>query len=147
MLFDHCADCQSCCRVDSGFPPLEVMLSKAENKRMGRLCIQTTCEYLGTSGCTLGDDKPFGCQLYPLAYNPKTQEFFFDTACPLMPIYQKQLADPASEASEHLARMTAVIQKLSVHETAFLQRNFELDDDYFEIQPLRAEQPASHNRP
>jgi len=76
MLFDHCAECQLCCRIDEGFPPLEITLNNAEQQNLGRLCITTTCEHLGAQGCTLGDDKPFGCQLYPLSYNPKTKDFF-----------------------------------------------------------------------
>jgi Fe-S-cluster containining protein len=136
MLFDHCAECQSCCRIDAGFPPLEITLSKVEKQGMGSLCISTTCEFLGAAGCTLGDDKPFGCQLYPLAYNPKTQDFFFDAACPLMPTYRQQLSDPDSEASQHLSRMTAAVQQLAADEPSYLRRNFRVDSEYFDIQPL-----------
>ena len=113
MLFDHCAECQLCCRIDEGFPPLEITLNKSEKQNLGRLCITSTCKHLSAQGCTLEDDKPFGCQLYPLSYNPKTQDFFFDAACPLMTVYRQQLHDPNSEASHHLSRMTAVIQQLS----------------------------------
>jgi Fe-S-cluster containining protein len=140
MLFDRCAECQSCCHIDAGFPPLEITLSKAEKKKLGRLCIETACDHLGSSGCTLGHEKPFGCQLYPLAYNPDTQDFFFDAACPLMPEYQQQLGDSTSEASQHLSTMTAAIHKLSTHDKAFLRRNFQVDSDYFDIQPLRPPQ-------
>ena len=140
MLFDLCAECQSCCRIDAGFPPLEITLSKTEKKKLGRLCIETSCSHLEASGCTLGNEKPFGCQLYPLAYNPETQAFFFDAACPLMPEYQQQLQDANSEASHHLSSMTAAIQQLSTNEKAFLRRNFRVDSDYFDIQPLRPPQ-------
>jgi len=140
MLFDHCAECQLCCRIDEGFPPLEITLNKSEKQNLGRLCITSTCKHLSAQGCTLEDDKPFGCQLYPLSYNPKTQDFFFDAACPLMPVYRQQLHDPNSEASHHLSRMTAVIQQLSQDEPAYLRRNFRVDSDYFDIQPL---QPAA----
>ena len=140
MLFDHCAECQSCCRIDAGFPPLEITLSKVEKLGMGSLCISTTCEFLGAAGCTLGDDKPFGCQLYPLAYNPDTQEFFFDAACPLMPEYQQQLDDFNSEASHHLSSMIAGIAQLSKNERAFLRRNFRVDSEYFDIRPLKSKQ-------
>ena len=140
MLFDHCAKCQSCCHIDDGFPPLEITLSKAEKKKLGRLCIETNCAHLGAMGCTLGDEKPFGCQLYPLAYNPDTQEFFFDAACPLMPDYQQQLDDVNSEASHHLSSMTAVIAQLSKNERAFLRRNFRVDSEYFDIRPLKSKQ-------
>jgi len=137
MLFDHCAECQLCCRIDEGFPPLEITLNKSEKQNLGRLCITSTCKHLSAQGCTLEDDKPFGCQLYPLSYNPKTQDFFFDAACPLMTVYRQQLHDPNSEASHHLSRMTAVIQQLSQDEPAYLRRNFRVDSDYFDIQPLQ----------
>jgi Fe-S-cluster containining protein len=136
MLFDHCAQCQSCCHVDAGYPPLEITLSTHERKTMGRLCIESTCVHLSATGCTLADDKPFGCQLYPLSYNPKSNQFFFDAACPLMPAYQQQLADPTSEASEHLSRMKAAIQAYSLDDPSFLRRNFRVDEDYFDLQPL-----------
>jgi len=147
MLFDHCAECQLCCRIDEGFPPLEITLNNAEQQNLGRLCITTTCEHLGAQGCTLGDDKPFGCQLYPLSYNPKTKDFLFDAACPLMPVYRQQLSDPTSEASHHLSGMATVIQQLSSDEPAFLRRNFQVDVDYFDIQPLRPAQPKKRAKP
>jgi Fe-S-cluster containining protein len=147
MLFDHCAECQLCCRIDEGFPPLEITLNNAEKQNLGRLCITTTCEHLGAQGCTLGDDKPFGCQLYPLSYNPKTLDFFFDAACPLMPVYRQQLDDPNSEASHHLSRMASVIQQLSSDEPAYLRRNFRVDADYFDVQPLRPVQSKKRAKP
>lgn len=136
MLFDYCSQCQSCCRIDEGYPQLEITLSKSEKQRMGSLCIKTSCEFLGATGCTLGDEKPFGCQLYPLAYDPKTKNFFFDAACPLMPTYRQQLNEPNSEASQHLSRMADVIHQLAVDESEFLHQNFQVDSDYFDIQPL-----------
>ena len=136
MLFDYCSQCQSCCRVEQGYPELEITLSHSERRRVGRLCIETSCDYLGPTGCTLGDDKPFGCQLYPLSYDPKTKHFFFDAACPLMPVYRQQLTDPHSEASAHLSKMTTVIQQFAVDEPSFLRRNFQVDADYFDIEPL-----------
>ena len=147
MLFDHCAECQSCCRIDAGFPPLEITLSKAEKQSMGRLCISTTCDYLGASGCTLGNDKPFGCQLYPLSYDPKTQNFYFDAACPLMPVYRQQLDDPGSEASHHLSRMSAAIRQLATQDPAFLRQNFQVDTDYFDIEPLQPAPTKKRTRP
>jgi hypothetical protein len=71
-----------------------------------------------------------------LSYNPKSNQFFFDAACPLMPAYQQQLADPTSEASEHLSRMKAAIQAYSLDDPSFLRRNFRVDEDYFDLQPL-----------
>ena len=137
MLFDYCSQCQSCCRVDEGYPELEITLSQVEQQRLGSLCIQSTCKFLGSRGCTLGDEKPLGCQLYPLSYDPKSKEFFFDAACPLLPTYREQLNTPSSEASHHLSRMTAMIHKLTDDDPAFLHQNFQVDVDYFDIQPLR----------
>ena len=110
MLFDHCATCQRCCHVDPGFPPLEVTLTREEKKGLGSVCIENSCEHLGDAGCTLGDAKPLSCKLYPLAFNPKTKAFFFDIDCPLMPMYESQLQDPASEASNHLRQMSEAVK-------------------------------------
>jgi hypothetical protein len=41
----------------------------------------------------MGDDKPFGCKLYPLSYNPKNKSFYFDADCPLMDPYIDSLQD------------------------------------------------------
>jgi Fe-S-cluster containining protein len=147
MLFDHCAECQSCCRIDEGYPPLEITLSKAESKRMDRLCIESTCDFLGSTGCTLGDDKPLGCQLYPLSYDPKTTHFFFDAACPLMPLYRQQLDDPASEATQHLSRMTHAVRALAKEDPSFLKQNFKVDSNYFDLQPLHSEQSRKKVKP
>ena len=136
MPFNHCAECQSCCRIDAGYPPLEITLNKTEKNNFGRLCIEDSCEHLGDAGCTLGDNKPFACQLYPLAYDPKNEAFFFDPECPLMPEYRHQLNDPHSEASTHLKHVSEVIRQLSVKEASFLKKNFQVDSEYFDLQPL-----------
>ena len=146
MLFDHCSKCQSCCRIDDGFPPLEITLNKAEKKRLGSLCVETSCNYLGENGCTLGHEKPFGCQLYPLSYDPNSQNFFFDAACPLMMEYREQLKQPSSEASRHLSSMKMLISTLQVDDPDFLVKNFSVDVDYFEIQPLLQTQNSKKNK-
>jgi hypothetical protein len=90
----------------------------------------------------LGDAKPFSCKLYPLAFNPKTKAFFFDTDCPLMPAYQSQLHDPASEASNHLRQMREGLDGLASSDPFFLRANYRVDSDYFDLAPLGgAEQP------
>ncbi|MFZ2738609.1 MAG: hypothetical protein WBI20_13175 [Burkholderiaceae bacterium] len=137
MLFDRCAECRSCCHIDEGYPVLEVTLTAAEKKIYGSLCIQTSCQHLGNSGCTLGDAKPFSCQLYPLSFNPKTSAFLFDTDCPLMPEYQWQLQDENSEASAHLARMSVELRRLTQEDPGFLIKNFKIDLGYFDLQPLK----------
>jgi Fe-S-cluster containining protein len=136
MLFDHCATCQRCCHVDPGFPPLEVTLTREEKKGLGSVCIENSCEHLGDAGCTLGDAKPLSCKLYPLAFNPKTKAFFFDIDCPLMPMYESQLQDPDSEASNHLRQMSEAVKGLSKSDPQFLTANYRVDSYYFDLAPL-----------
>jgi Fe-S-cluster containining protein len=124
--------------VDEDYPPLEVTLTQQEKKVYGSVCIETRCEHLGPVGCKLGPAKPVSCKMYPLAYAPQTQSFFFDVECPLMPAYFGQLAHPQSEASLHLAQMAEVIQKLERSDPAFLATNFAVDADYFELEALPA---------
>lgn len=137
MLFDHCAQCQRCCHVDPGFPALEVTLTVVEKQRLGSVCIETRCTHLGIAGCTLEEEKPLSCKLYPLAFNPKKRRFLFDTDCPLMPEYQQQLDDPKSDASAHLARMQKEVAILATTDPYFLQANYEVDAYYFDLKPLR----------
>jgi Fe-S-cluster containining protein len=136
VLFDHCAKCQRCCNVESGYPPLEITLTQREEKRLGSICIQIKCDHLGNQGCTLGDDKPFGCTLYPLSYNPQKQNFYFDADCPLMDVYIQGLADSQSEASAHLAKVSAGVAKLEKTDPVFLQQNFEVDKAYFDLKKI-----------
>ena len=136
MLFDHCAECRRCCHVDDGYPSLEITLTKNEKQKYQHICIEKNCVYLGAAGCTLADDKPFSCKLYPLVYDPEEREFFFDVECPLMPEYTQQLHDKNSEASLHLAALGAEIRMLEKSDPKFLEFNFEVDTDYFELQPL-----------
>ena len=136
MLFDHCAECQRCCNTERGEAPLEITLTATESKRLGEFCVDGNCQYLGNKGCTLGDKKPFSCTLYPLSFNPKSRSFSFDTECPLMPVYFEQLKSPKSEASLHLAQVAAQIQKLERADPEFLQTNYEIDVDYFDLKKL-----------
>ena len=136
MLFDHCAECQRCCHIDPGFPPLEVTLTKQEKQSHGQICIQTRCEHLASDGCALSDKKPFSCKLYPLSFNPQTRVFHFDIECPLMPQYAAQLHDRHSEASQHLLAASQEIGRLEKSDPAFLQSNFDVDTDYFDLQLL-----------
>jgi len=137
MLFDHCAQCRGCCHVDAGYPALEVTLTAVEKKKHGSLCIETRCQNLGDAGCTLGDDKPFSCQLYPLSFNPKPGGFLFDVDCPLMPEYQRQLQHPASEASAHFGLMAAELKRLVQVDPGFVRKNFKVDEYYFDLQALK----------
>lgn len=135
-LFDHCAECRRCCHVDEDYPPLEVTLTKTEKQVYGKVCIESRCEHLGPSGCVLGVEKPFSCKLYPLAYDPAEEKFFYDDGCPLMPVYVGQLSVEGSDASEHLKTVSAVIGKLSKTDRPFLKRNFLVDTDYFDLKEL-----------
>ena len=53
-----------------------------------------------------------------------------------MPIYFEQLSTPGSEASEHLAHVSSQIQKLEKVDPEFLQANYEIDIDYFDLKKL-----------
>lgn len=136
MLFDQCAQCQRCCRVDPGYPSLEISLTQKEAKALGSVCIERSCDHLGPQGCQLGTQKPFSCQLYPLSYNPQRQSFWYDTECPIMPAYVAELKDSASEASVHLQAMKRHIEVLEKTDADFLTTNFEIDVDYFDLKRL-----------
>lgn len=136
MPFDHCAECRRCCFIEAEYPPLEITLTQKEKKDLGSVCIETNCIHLGPVGCTLGDRKPFSCKLYPLAYNPAKREIYYDTDCPVMPEYIRQLKDTASEASKHLADCKSELARLEKTDGGFLKNNFEIDSDYFELKKL-----------
>ena len=136
MLFDLCAQCRRCCVVDPGEPPLEVSLTRAEEKRFGSICIETHCAHLGPQGCSLGESKPFSCSLYPLSFNPHERRFYFDTECPLLSTYVEQLAHEHSEASSHLAAMTREIVRLERDDPDFLLQNHAIDIEYFDLVAL-----------
>ena len=136
MPFDHCAECRRCCDIEQGYPSLEISLTKKETQRYGSICIETQCIHLGPAGCTLGDDKPFSCKLYPLSYDPDSKKIYYDTDCPLMPEYIRQLKDQHSEASQHLAACKKEFARLEKSDAAFLKGNFEVDSDYFDLKRL-----------
>ena len=133
MLFEFCAECRRCCNVEEGHPPLEVTLTSVEQQKFGSICIEDNCTHLGNAGCTLGDEKPFSCSLYPLAFDPGERAFYFDNEFPLMPAYIAQLADKGSEASSHLDSITQKIVKLEMTNPDFLVENHAVDIDYFEL--------------
>lgn len=136
MLFDHCAQCQRCCHVEEDYPALEVTLTQKEKKVYGSVCIETRCTHLGSQGCQLGEAKPVSCKLYPLSFEPLTRSFHFDVECPLKSTYFAQLADSSSEASQHLSKMAQIIRKLEKSDAAFLDNNYAVDLDYFELEAL-----------
>jgi Fe-S-cluster containining protein len=135
-LFDRCAECRRCCHIDPGEPPLEITLTAEESGQFGHVCLERECRFLGATGCVLGDAKPFSCQLYPLAYKPRNRGFYYDVECPLMNDYVAQLADPQSEASAHLGRMSERIRELEKSDAEFLDRNFAVDKRYFRLRRL-----------
>ncbi len=119
-----------------GFPALEITLTSNEQHQLGSICIEINCPHLGVSGCTLGPDKPFSCHLYPLVYNPMEKTYHYDTDCPVMPAYIKQLKVPGSEAQSHLQAIKVSIEHLESKDPEFLINNFEIDQSYFEIKKL-----------
>ena len=119
-----------------GFPALEITLTSKEQHQLGSICIEINCPHLGVSGCTLGPEKPFSCHLYPLVYNPMEKTFHYDTDCPVMPTYIKQLKVPGSEAQSHLQAIKVSIEHLESKDPEFLINNFEIDQSYFEIKKL-----------
>jgi Fe-S-cluster containining protein len=125
-----------CCHIEPGYPPLEVSLTDKELRKWGGICIESRCEFLGERGCSLGDEKPFSCKMYPLAFNPDSQRFYFDSECPLMATYIDQLADPNSDASHHLAATQKEIRTLCAEDAVFLKQNFSVDSEYFALQQL-----------
>ena len=137
MLFDHCAECQSCCNVDAGYGSLEITLTQNETSVLKHLCIEDQCTHLGPRGCKLGDSKPLSCKLYPLSFDHKAKQYYFDAACPLLPEYKRQLKNPDSDAAHHLKQMNHLLTALSETDEDFLKRNHEVDLDFFELTPLK----------
>ena len=119
-----------------GFPALEITLTTQEQHKLGSVCVETNCPHLGDKGCTLGPDKPFSCYLYPLVYNPGKKTYHYDTDCPVMPTYIKQLKVPGSEAQDHFKGIQSSIAQLELQDPQFLSNNFEIDRNYFEIKKL-----------
>lgn len=148
MPFEHCSECKRCCNVDPGYAPLEITLTAKETKTYHSICIERHCQYLGKQGCTLGEAKPFSCKMYPLVYRPATQEFLYDTECPVMPKYIGQLKTAGSQANQHLAFIQKEIKALSQNDEDFLERNFGIDEQYFETKKLPlANIPTRPTRP
>lgn len=112
-------------------------MTAKERSSLGSVCIQSQCEHLGDAGCTLGNTKPLSCKLYPLAFDPKTEVFYYDSDCPLMPQYQLELQQPDSDASAHFAAMNAELQALKKSDRTFLNANYRVDSDYFDLLPLQ----------
>jgi Fe-S-cluster containining protein len=136
LLFDHCAECQSCCNVDAGYGTLEITLTRTETAVHQRLCIEEKCTHLGEQGCKLGDDKPLSCKLYPLSFDPKAMKYYFDKACPLLPEYKRQLKNPDSDAALHMKKMNHLLEQLIHTDADFLKRNHQIDLDFFELAPI-----------
>ena len=86
----------------------------------------------------MGEDKPFGCTLYPLSYNPNNKSFYFDTDCPLMDDYMDGLSDKDSDAHQHLIKVNDIIIQLEKTDPAFLQLNHAVDVSYFDLKRITA---------
>ncbi len=111
-------------------------MTAVEQLSMQPICIESRCPHLNDAGCSLGKSKPFGCDLYPLAYDPSERQFHFDRECPLLDTYVEQLSDAKTEASQHLARMKKAVTRLERVDRNYLQQNFAVDRDYFDLIPL-----------
>ena len=148
MPFEHCSKCKRCCHIDPGYAPLEITLTAKETKTYRSICIEKNCPYLSYQGCTLGEQKPFSCKLYPLVYKPTTKEFLYDTECPVMPMYIDQLQTIGSQANQHLAFARQEIQALAKKDMDFLVRNYAVDQAYFETKklPILTTPPKSARR-
>jgi Fe-S-cluster containining protein len=101
--FEHCKVCRKCCHIDEGYPALEIPLLAPEKKQWTRLVIESQCTFLGQEGCSLGDNKPFACEQYPLSFDPKQERY----------------------------------SNLKKQNSRFLQRNFKLDQAYFDLLDLQ----------
>ncbi|MFZ9465733.1 MAG: YkgJ family cysteine cluster protein [Burkholderiaceae bacterium] len=136
MPFEHCKVCRKCCHIDEGYPALEIPLLAPEKKQWTRLVIESQCTFLGHEGCSLGDNKPFACEQYPLSFDPKQERYYFDAECPLYEQYQRDLAIDGSDAQIHFLRVRERISNLKKQNNRFLQRNFKLDQAYFDLLDL-----------
>jgi len=103
---------------------------------MQPICIESQCRYLTDTGCSRGQSKPFGCDLYPLAYDPTEHQFYFDRECPLFETYVEQLSDAKTEASQHLSRMQSAVNRLESIDQRYLLQNYAVDRGYFDLVPL-----------
>ena len=142
MPFDHCKQCKKCCHLEPGYPALEIPLLPAEALQWNQLVIEDRCRFLKSQGCSLGATKPLACEQYPLVYDPGSDRYFFDADCPLYETYQKELSISGSEAEQHFKRIDQRLQSIKREKPEFLQHNFELDVDYFELLPLATPQKA-----
>ncbi len=111
-------------------------MTAAERLVLKPICVESRCAHLSSNGCSLGKSKPFGCDLYPLAYDPAERLFHFDRECPLLESYLGQLKDAGSDGSRHLARMKTVITALEKTDADYLRANFAFDKDYFDLVPV-----------
>jgi len=71
-----------------------------------------------------------------LSFDHKSNAYYFDAGCPLLPEYKRQLKNPDSEASQHLKEMDHLLQQLIHTDEDFLKRNREVDLDFFELTSL-----------
>lgn len=89
--------CRLCC-FDTRMPLLESDIERLEAKtgasrkefskpdeetQTPRLRnIDGHCTFLGETGCTVYEDRPAGCRLYPLVLDPDTHQGVLDPECP-----------------------------------------------------------------
>jgi hypothetical protein len=100
--------------------------------------------FKATKAVPLARTKPFSCYLYPLVYNPGKKTYHYDTDCPVMPTYIKQLKVSGSDAQQHLTEIQKSIEQLELQDPEFLSNNFEIDRNYFEIKKLPHQNKIGH---
>jgi len=128
-LFDRCADCRQCCKSIDSFLHIHIFSQELELKHwLADSGLDTTkiviapgnvCSFLGPSGCSLGDLKPFHCRFYPL-FLLQGDVIGIDSGCSCSKEYMSQLSDPSSDASCHLSYSKNMIAKLPENEKATL---------------------------
>ncbi len=113
-FFERCKKCMACCKASDRF--VHIHVCGHESRLIGLLGSEgadtedivipcgTSCRFLSEAGCTLGDIKPFQCQLYPLLVLGDGS-LGIDPACASSGEYLSQLHDPASEAWGHFKAM------------------------------------------
>lgn len=89
-------NCRACC-FDTRMPLLERDLERLEAKTArdrSKFTIQEShgpprlknedghCVFLGPKGCTVYEDRPAGCRLYPLVMDPEMGQGVLDDDCP-----------------------------------------------------------------
>ena len=128
-FFERCKKCKACCHTSDRFVHIHVcghekrLIERLESLGMDRqeilVPVAASCPFLSSSGCTLGDMKPFQCRLYPLLFL-RDGSLGLDPECAYSEEYMAQLQDSASEARDHYAAMKVEASQLGDKEKSLL---------------------------